>query len=356
MSTSVTSRRARAGGIAAGLVLLVAACTSGASSSPSAVPSTATAAPSNAPASASGSASKLAWMTKNLAKEPTFTLMAKTAKDWATKNGVDVTVQDLGDKGDAAITAIDTVIGTGVQGMVVTVPDTAIGPAVIDKAKAANVKLLALFDAIKDSGGTAAPFFGLDDLGFGKVAGGELATLYNASGWASNSSAKVRAATLTLDSIPACVDRVKGAQDAFIAAVPSFKADQVIPVPYKGDEQTATDAMATTITAHPEVTNWLIWSCNDNGVTGAIRALESAGVAADKAIGVGQGGDHACAEFGKATPTSFKGSTFADWPKATTDALDLVKASVTSGSALPAQTLISASVLNRDNYKSLLSC
>ena len=354
MSTSLTSRHARAGGIAAALVLVVAACSSGASPSPAAVPSTATAAPPSA--AASTSALKLAWMTKNLAKEPTFTLMANTAKDWATKNGVDLTVQDLGDKGDAAITAIDTVIGTGVQGMVVTVPDTAIGPAVIDKAKAANVKLLTLFDAIKDSGGTGAPFFGLDDLGFGKVAGGELATLYDAAGWGSDSSAVIWAATLTLDSIPACVDRVKGAQDEFIAKVPAFKSDQVIPVPYKGDEQTATDAMATTITAHPEVTNWLIWSCNDNGVTGAIRALESAGVAADKAIGVGQGGDHACAEFGKATPTSFKGSTFADWPKATNDALDLLKASVTGGAALPAQTLISASVLNRDNYKTLLTC
>jgi L-arabinose transport system substrate-binding protein len=354
MSTSVTSSRARAGGIVAAIALLVAACASGASPSPSAAPSEA--APSAAASGSAAATLKLAWMTKNLASEPTFTLMAETAKAWAAENGVDLTVQDLGDKGDAAITAIDTVIGTGVQGMVVTVPDTAIGPTVIDNAKAANVKLLALFDAIKDTGGNAAPFFGLDDLGFGKVAGDQLAKLYTASGWGQDSSAVVRAATLTLDSIPACVDRVKGAQDALIAGAPDFKPDQVIPVPYKGDAQTATDAMATTITAHPEVTNWLIWSCNDNGVVGAIRALESAGVAADKAIGVGQGGDHACAEFGKATPTSFNGSTFADWPQATRDALDAVKASVTGGTDLPPQTLISAGVLNRDNYKTLLTC
>jgi L-arabinose transport system substrate-binding protein len=352
MSTRVTPRHGKARAIVAALAVVVAACTTGtgASTGPSAAPATA------APTAAASGPLKLAWMTKNLASEPTFTLMANTAKDWATANGVNVTVQDLGDKGDAAITSIETVIGTGVQGMVVTVPDTAIGPTVIEKAKTANVKLLALFDLIKDSSGTAAPFYGLDDLGFGKVAGDQLVTLYKASGWASNSSAVVRAATITLDTIPACVDRVKGALDAFTAGVPEFKADQVIAVPYKGDADTATTAMAATITSHPEVTNWLVWSCNDNGVVGAIRALESAGVAADKAIGVGQGGDHACAEFGKATPTSFDGSTFADWPKATRDALDLVKASVTSGSALPAQTLISAGILNRDNYKTLLTC
>ena len=35
--------------------------------------------------------------------------------------------------------------------------------------------------------------------------------------------------------------------------------------------------MTTTLTANPNVTNWIFYSCNDDGVLGAARALENAG-------------------------------------------------------------------------------
>jgi L-arabinose transport system substrate-binding protein len=298
---------------------------------------------------------KLALMTKD-GSQPFWTTLAGGAKAYAASNNINLTVQDLQENGDTAITYVDTVIAAGVKGIVITVPTVAIGPAVIAKAKAANVKMLALFDSIKDSSGAVNPFFGLDDKAYGEAAGKEIARQYQALGWGSNSSLVVRYASIEDNTIPACVDRQSSAVSAFMAAVPSFTANQVIHVTYKNDEQTAIDGMAATITSHPTVTNWLMSSCNDNGVAGAVRALQNAGVPANRGIGVGQGSDQACAEFSKATPDTYMGSTYIDSAGAGAQVLGIMADSVKNNTPLPALTTLAPKLVTRDNYKTLLGC
>ena len=60
--------------------------------------------------------------------------------------------------------------------------------------------------------------------------------------------------------------------------VPDFKKEDVLHMPYDGTLKGSADAFPAFITAHPEVTHWVLWSCNDDGVLGAVRSLENAGV------------------------------------------------------------------------------
>ena len=54
--------------------------------------------------------------------------------------------------------------------------------------------------------------------------------------------------------------------------------------------------------------HWLVCSSNDNGVLGAIRALEGRGFAPESCVGVGINGTDCIVELEKAKPTSFYGS------------------------------------------------
>ena len=45
--------------------------------------------------------------------------------------------------------------------------------------------------------------------------------------------------------------------------------DAIFQVPYTGETQSAQDAAGPVITAHPDVTHWVVFACNDEGVLGA---------------------------------------------------------------------------------------
>ena len=57
---------------------------------------------------------------------------------------------------------MDTYIAKGVSGIIIVVPNTKIGPAVIEKAQKAGIPIVAVDDTILDASGKAAPFFGFD--------------------------------------------------------------------------------------------------------------------------------------------------------------------------------------------------
>ena len=74
-----------------------------------------------------------------------------------------------------------------------------------------------------------------------------------------------------------CMKRNKGAEEAFLEAVPDFDPAKIIRVAYDNTMVNSIDVMTTTLTANPQVTNWIFYSCNDDGVLGAARALENSG-------------------------------------------------------------------------------
>ena len=79
------------------------------------------------------------------------------------------------------------------------------------------------------------------------------------------------------------MQRNKGAEEAFLEAAPDFDKENIIRVAYDNTMVNSIDVMTTTLTANPQVTNWIFYSCNDDGVLGAARALENSGYPPDRA-------------------------------------------------------------------------
>jgi L-arabinose transport system substrate-binding protein len=307
------------------------------------------------PAGGGSTTLKIAYLTKHLASEPFFGVQSKALVAEGPKYNSVVTPTDLGDKGDAAISIFKTVLAQHPSGVIMTVPDHAIGPEVIQLAAAAKVPMVTLYDQISDSSGKQAPFVGLDDTAFGQASGKQAVTQFGSLGWSSRDSSKTGVALIALDSIPACKMRVDGSSSAFQAGVSSVPANNYFRIPYDGSTNDAITSMTAAHTAHPQITSWIVFSCNDDGVFGSVRALQNAGVSADNIIGVGQSGNDACAAWSQPS-TGYRGSTFIDATQAADLALGELQAKITKGTALPDNNGIKPVDVTKDNYKQYFTC
>jgi L-arabinose transport system substrate-binding protein len=284
-----------------------------------------------------------------LGTNPYFIQQELGMKRVARKLHFKLVVQNVESDSNKELSTLATLIGTGLQGFTTTVPDQKIGPAVIAMARKAHIPVIATDDSIKDSKGRPAPIVGISNTQFGVQVGGTAAQLYKQKvGW---SESDTRIASIEQNSLSVCKQRTDGAATAFLKAVPSFSSGDVVHIAYDNTETNALDVMTTTITAHPEVKHWIMWSCNDDGVVGSVRALENAGKAPSDNIGVGLGGNLTCQEFSRATTSSFAGSYYIDAAAlGRTAILELVNY-IQKGTRIPLVTNVPGVFVNRANYK-----
>ena len=87
-------------------------------------------------------------------------------------------------------------------------------------------------------------------------------------------------------------------------------AAQIYPVASDATVAGSQSASAPVITAHPTVTNWIVFGCNDESVLGGINALAAAGVKPDAIIGVGLGAYEACKPWAASQPSGFKAALY----------------------------------------------
>ena len=259
--------------------------------------------------------------------------------------GGEVIIQNVRLDAAAAISAVDTMIGAGVAGIAIVVPDQQIGPAVAEKTAAAGIPLIALDDSIKDSAGNDVPYSGFDGTDMGTSVGNKMVELWQAAG---SPTEGVGALSVEVQTLTVCNDRTDATRRLMTEA--GFPESQIFAVPYDGTAPSALDAAATMVTAHPEITTWLIWGCNDEGVQGGIRALESAGVTVDNMIGVGLGANIACLEWKSGNPSGFKAALYIsgyDNGRAAATALLLA---VTQDTPLPANQVAPTTMTTPENY------
>ncbi len=233
------------------------------------------------------------------------------AKARADQLGIEFFNQDLQFDSDLALNSMDTHIASGIDGIIIVVPDTKIGPAVIAKAKEANVPLIAVDDNILDADGNAAPFVGFDAATIGTQVGEAIAKFYKDEGWDKLSGAVIKAVSVEDQDLEVCNIRTDNAAAAVLANIPGLTEQDIIHLPYDNTMVGGMDAMAPIVTANPDVTHWLLFSCNDDGVLGAWRALSNAGVDAKNVIGVGINGQLAGEEaehrwLGQSSPRATK--------------------------------------------------
>ena len=173
------------------------------------------------------------------------------------------------------------------KGIAITVPDQTIGPAIAKAAKDAGVVLIATDDSIVDEAGAPVPFVGFDGKDMGKKVGEAAGKLLTEAGWLNDSAKKVGVLSVEVQTLSVCNDRTDNEKEQI--KLVGVTDDQIFSVPYTGETLSSQDAAGPIITAHPEITNWVVFGCNDEGVLGTLNALATAGAKPDDIIGVGLG-------------------------------------------------------------------
>lgn len=272
---------------------------------------------------------------------------ADGAKEAAKADGdVTINVVDVSTDSNKAISEVEAAIAQGVDAIIIVVPDTQIGPQVIQLATDAGIPIMAADDPIVDAKGAAAAFTGFDGTSMGEKVGAEAARLYQEAGWA---PADTRILSSYKQDQPNCVERVEGAQSAFSDAVAD--GPEVIEV---GTDNSATDAQdkaGAIITANAGVKHWVVWGCNDENETGVVTALQNSGVAPADIVGIGLGAYLTCKDWNAGQETGNKAALFISGVEvgkaAVTSMIDLLR----NGTELPPKTVANTEIVDASNWE-----
>lgn len=240
-------------------------------------------------------------------EEPWFQDEWKFADQAAAEKGF--TLVKIGaEDGEKVMSAIDNLAAQGAQGFIVCTPDIKLGPGIVAKAMANDLKLMTVDDRLVGADGNPLEdvvHMGISATKIGETVGQALADEIKKRGWDMKDVGAIR---VSYDQLPTAVDRVEGAIAALKAA--GFPAENIYDAPQaKTDTEAALNAATTVLNKHADVKHWIAFGLNDEAVLGAVRATESVGISADNVIGVGIGGaESAINEFKKPTPTGFFGT------------------------------------------------
>jgi L-arabinose transport system substrate-binding protein len=238
---------------------------------------------------------------------------AAGAKARAARLGVSLKVVDLGSDANKTVGEVQSAIAQKSSGLIVVVPDPAVGPQVVQLAKDAGVALLTSDDQICATGPDPAhcaasdlvPRIGFSGRQMGTAVGKRAASEFTKAGW---SAADTRTVSAWQQDVTVCGDRVAAAKAAFAAGAGAGVRN--IDVPTDNTPTGAQDKVAATITANSGVKHWVVWGCNDENVQGAITAMQNAGISAGDVIGVGLGAYLACKDWSGATASGMKAALF----------------------------------------------
>ncbi|WP_313614798.1 arabinose ABC transporter substrate-binding protein [Agrobacterium sp.] len=225
------------------------------------------------------------------AKEKGFTLVKIGAED-----------------GEKVQSAIDNLGAQGAQGFIICTPDVKLGPGIVAKAAANDLKIMTVDDRLVNADGSPiedVPHMGISAAKIGEAAGQTIVDEIKKRGWDMNEVGAIR---VSYDQLPTAVDRVNGALDALKAA--GFPEANIFDAPQaKTDTEAALNAATVVLNKNAKIKKWVAVGLNDEAVLGAVRATESVGITADNMIGVGIGGaESAINEFKKADATGFFGT------------------------------------------------
>lgn len=326
----------RAGVIALAAALSLTACSSGKSEDKSST--------ENAGAKKTGTI-RIAYLQKQ-GDQQYFVDQANGAKEQAKKLGAEVTVVNLGDDANKAISEVDTAVAQKFDAIAIVVPDQKVGPQVIEKAKAAGIPILASDDIIKDGSGAAAPFVGFDGAAMGTLVGTKAGELFKASGWSPDETRILR---VSKEDLSVCEDRVQAAETAFKAA--SGAEVKTIKIGTDASVIDSQNKTTATITANPGVKKWVVYGCNDESETGAVTALGNAKFGADSVIGVGLGAYLTCKDWKAGAATGNKAALFISGTEVGKSAVDILVKAVKEGQPLPAKTIAKTAMVDATTWQ-----
>jgi L-arabinose transport system substrate-binding protein len=256
-------------------------------------------------ASGAGQKVKIGFLVKQ-PDEPWFQTEWQFAQKAADENGFELLKIGTPD-GEKVLSAIDNLAANGAKGFVVCTPDVRLGPAILAKSKANNLKVMTVDDQFVGPDGKPMPdvhHLGVAARDVGHVSGQALADQFKQRKWPVDQTA---ACIVTFEELDTARERTDGIIEKLVEN--GFPKNRIFKAPQKTtDIPGSFDAANVLLTQHPDVKYWLMAGMNDSATLGAVRAAEGRGFTADNAVAIGINGTDCIDEFKKPTPTPFYGS------------------------------------------------
>jgi len=285
-------------------------------------------------------------------EEPWFQFEWKGSAAAAKKHGFEVVQLGVAD-GEKVLAAIDSLAAGGAQGFVICTPDVRLGPAIMNKAKQAKMKVIAVDDQFVGANGqfmTDVPYLGMSASKIGESVGVALSAEMQKRHWPVEETG---VCVISFEELDTARNRTDGAIAALKAA--GFPAERIFKAAQKStDIPGSLDAANVLLTQKTNVKRWLICGMNDNAVLGAVRAMEGRGFGADRVIGIGINGTDCISELRKPTPTGFYGSMLVSAPQEGFRTSELLHAWVKDGVAPPLDTRTVGIFITRENFEQVL--
>ncbi|MCD8350292.1 MAG: substrate-binding domain-containing protein [Planctomycetaceae bacterium] len=256
--------------------------------------------------------------------------------------------------GEKVLNAIDNIAANGAQGFVCVTPDVRLGPAIVAKAKANNLKLVSNADQFIGADGQPmldVPYLGIAAYAIGRNVGDELWREMQNRGWKAEETGLC---VMTFDELDTVRQRYEGAVDSMMDK--GFPQDHVYraPIMQSMDIPNAINAANVLLSRNPNITKWLIAGGNDNCVLGAVRAMEGRGLRPADMVGIGINGTDCIIELEKPTETGFFGSMLLSARQHGWGATEFVYKWVTEGIEPPKDFRTEGVFITRANFRQVL--
>ncbi|GIG62907.1 sugar ABC transporter substrate-binding protein [Longispora fulva] len=279
---------------------------------------------------------------------------AAGAQAKAKELGIDLKVVNLGNDANKTVSEVNAAIAQKANGVIIVVPDPAVGPQVVQAAKAGGVTLLTADDQIcvdgtdpsKCAKDKLVPRIGFSGAQMGGEVGKRAGEEFTKSGWAVEDTAIISA---WKQDVTVCTDRVNAAKAAFKSG--TGKDVKSIDVGTDNSATSAQDKVAATVTANRAVKHWVVWGCNDENVSGGVTALQNAGYTADNVIGVGLGAYLACKDWGSGKPTGMKAALFINGYEVGALAVQTMFDKLRNGKDMPAEAFAPTKMVDAGTWK-----
>ncbi|WP_434676971.1 substrate-binding domain-containing protein [Pseudomonas sp. R1-18] len=296
---------------------------------------------------------KIGFLVKQ-AEEPWFQTEWAFAEKAGKEHGFEVLKIAVPD-GEKTLAAIDNLAANGAKGFVICPPDVSLGPAIVAKAKANGLKVMAVDDRFVDAKGNFmedVPYLGMAAFEVGQKQGAAMAAEAKNRGWDWKDTYAI---INTYNELDTGKKRTDGSVDALKkAGLPEsqilFTAQKTLDVPGSMD---ATSSALPKLPANAK--NLIIGGMNDNTVLGGVRATASNGFAPANVIGIGINGTDAIDEL-KKKQSGFHGSMLPSPDKEGYDTAYQMFQWVTTGKEPPKYTAMDdVTLITRDNFQEVLT-
>jgi len=304
----------------------------------------------NAPAP-SAAPIKLGFIVKQ-PEEPWFQLEWQFADEAQKQFGFSLVKIGASD-GERVLAAIDNLAAQGAQGFVICTPDVRLGPAIVARAKAKNLKLFTVDDRFLGVDGKPLEdvhYLGISASKIGASVGVALAAEQLKRGWTNDETGVI---AVTFEELETAKERTDGAIEALVGS--GFPAARIFKAPtQKSEIPAALDAVSALLTQHGDVKRWLVCGMNDNAVLGAVRALEGRGFGPDSVAGIGINGTDCIVELEKANPTGFCASVLLSARQHGYQTCEMLYRWIKDGVEPPLETRTTGVLITRANFKRVL--